>query len=342
MAADPERSVVQIVTFSQQPIWDAPWRFEAVRPAGGSGFVINAEGYILTNNHVVKDATDIVVRLSDGRDFKATIVGRDPLVDVALIRLSNPPKDLPSEVLGDSDALRQGDFVLALGSPLGLRDTATFGIVSAKHRGGISPIGTGTYDDYIQTDAAINPGNSGGPLFSMRGEVIGINTAIVLAPLPHQTAVAQPKDQDRHGRGEKTVRNLVGIKPFRDVVHRDGGGKEQPEAKFSCRVSYPDRDPLRDTVDEHRDEHQDSLSRFSRSKGADRPFTAVYEPRGKREEPGAGKQSDQHLPECAALHRLAGEGEHRRRQPVARRVRPRDRLDLGGHVPPYQIRVFVN
>ena len=145
----------------------------------GSGFLLNADGFILTNNHVVKDATDILVRLSDGREFKADVVGKDPLTDVALIKLPNPPKDLPTVVLGDSDALRQGDFVLALGSPLGLRDTATLGIVSAKHRAGISPVGTGTYDDYIQTDAAINPGNSGGPLFNLRGEVVGINTAIV-------------------------------------------------------------------------------------------------------------------------------------------------------------------
>src|SRR5512140_3258383 len=146
----------------------------------GSGLSLNTQGFILTNNHVVKGATDIVVRLSDGREFKADVVGTDQLTDVALIKLAKPPKEeLPTVVLGDSDAVRQGDFVLALGSPLGLRDTATFGIVSAKHRAGISPIGTGTYDDYIQTDAAINPGNSGGPLFSMRGEVIGINTAIV-------------------------------------------------------------------------------------------------------------------------------------------------------------------
>ena len=105
----------------------------------GSGFILNAEGFILTNNHVVKDATDIQVQLSDGREFKADVVGKDPLTDVALIKLKNPPKDLPTVVLGDSDALRQGDFVLALGSPLGLRDTATLGIVSAKHRAGISP-----------------------------------------------------------------------------------------------------------------------------------------------------------------------------------------------------------
>ena len=146
----------------------------------GSGFILNGEGYILTNNHVVENATDIKVRLSDDREYTAKLVGRDPLTDVALIRLSNPPHDLPTVVLGDSDALRQGDFVLALGSPFGLSETATFGIVSAKHRSRIGS-GTGTYDDYVQTDAAINPGNSGGPLFNMKGEVVGINTAI-LAP----------------------------------------------------------------------------------------------------------------------------------------------------------------
>ncbi len=143
----------------------------------GSGFIINPDGFILTNNHVVKDATDIVVRLSDGREFKAETVGRDPPTDVALIRLVNPPKNLPTVVLGDSDKSRQGDFVVAMGSPLGLRDTATLGIISALHRSGLG-IG-GTYDDFLQTDAAINPGNSGGPLFNLRGEVIGINTAIV-------------------------------------------------------------------------------------------------------------------------------------------------------------------
>ncbi len=143
----------------------------------GSGFIINAEGYILTNNHVVKDATDIRVRLTDEREFTATVVGKDAATDVALIKLKNPPKDLPTVVLGDSDALEQGDFVLALGSPFGLSDTATFGIVSAKHR----PVNRGPYDDFIQTDAAINPGNSGGPLFNLRGEVVGINT-MILAP----------------------------------------------------------------------------------------------------------------------------------------------------------------
>jgi serine protease Do len=104
-------------------------------------------------------------------------VGKDAVTDVALIKLKNPPKDLPTVVLGDSDSLEQGDFVLALGSPFGLTDTATFGIISAKHRS----MNGGTYDDFIQTDAAINPGNSGGPLFNLRGEVVGINS-MILAP----------------------------------------------------------------------------------------------------------------------------------------------------------------
>jgi serine protease Do len=143
----------------------------------GSGFILNAEGLILTNHHVVKDATDIRVRLPDNSEYVAKVIGKDAATDVALIKLANPPKNLPTVVLGDSDALRQGDFVLALGSPFGLRETATLGIVSAKHRGGVNS--GNPYDDFLQTDAAINPGNSGGPLFNLRGEVIGINTAIV-------------------------------------------------------------------------------------------------------------------------------------------------------------------
>jgi serine protease Do len=139
----------------------------------------------------VKDATDILVRLSDGREFKADVVGKDPPTDVALIKLTHPPKNLPTVVLGDSDVLRQGDYVLALGSPFGLRDTATLGIVSAKNRGQVSP-GGGTYDDFIQTDASINPGNSGGPLFNLRGEVVGINTAIVSPQIGQGIGFAVP------------------------------------------------------------------------------------------------------------------------------------------------------
>ncbi len=141
----------------------------------GSGFVINEDGYVLTNNHVVKDATDIKVRLSDGRELDAKIVGRDAATDVALIKLQKVSGKLPTVALGDSDALEQGDFVLAIGSPLGFRESVTFGIISAKDR----QLTGSAYDDFLQTDAAINQGNSGGPLFNMKGEVVGINTAII-------------------------------------------------------------------------------------------------------------------------------------------------------------------
>ncbi len=154
----------------------------------GSGFIVNADGYVLTNNHVVKDATDIRVTLADGREFSAKVVGKDDPLDVAVIRLENA-KNLPVVPLGDSDALEQGDFVLAMGSPFNLRESASFGIVSAKDRAAV----TGSpYDDFIQTDAAINPGNSGGPLFNMRGEVIGINTAIVSPQIGQGIGFAVP------------------------------------------------------------------------------------------------------------------------------------------------------
>ena len=154
----------------------------------GSGFVINQEGYVLTNNHVVKDATDIRVKLADGREFKAKVVGRDPPIDVGLIKLENA-KDLPTVALGDSDRLEQGDFVLAMGNPFNLNGSVSFGIVSAKDR----PQVTGSpFDDFIQTDAAINPGNSGGPLFNMRGEVVGINTAIVSPQIGQGIGFAVP------------------------------------------------------------------------------------------------------------------------------------------------------
>ena len=142
-------------------------------PSLGSGFVISADGYIVTNNHVIEDVDKIVVVFNNGDELEATIVGRDPKTDIALIKVE-PTKPLEALVLGDSDAVRPGEWVVAIGNPFGLEHTVTAGIVSAKHRN----IGQGSYDDFIQTDAAINPGNSGGPLLNLRGEVIGINTAI--------------------------------------------------------------------------------------------------------------------------------------------------------------------
>jgi len=146
---------------------------EMKQQALGTGFIIDASGYVVTNEHVVHDADDVRVRLADEREFPAEIVGRDPKLDVALIKLKGA-KDLPVSPLGSSEALRVGEHVLAVGNPFGLGHTVTLGIVSAKARA----IGAGPYDDFIQTDASINPGNSGGPLFNWRGEVVGVNTAI--------------------------------------------------------------------------------------------------------------------------------------------------------------------
>lgn len=140
----------------------------------GSGFIISKEGYILTNNHVVAGANEIKVKLADGRVFGGEIKGLDDKLDLALIKI-DAKEQLPAAVLGDSDGIQVGEWVMAIGNPFGLAETVTAGIVSAKGR----VIGSGPYDDFIQTDASINPGNSGGPLFNAKGEVVGINTAIV-------------------------------------------------------------------------------------------------------------------------------------------------------------------
>jgi serine protease Do len=140
----------------------------------GSGFVMNREGYILTNNHVVEDADQIKVKLANGKEYEGKVVGRDSKTDLALIKI-NASLDLQPLTLGNSDDLKVGSWVVAVGSPFGLEQTVTAGIVSAKGR----VIGSGPYDNFIQTDASINPGNSGGPLINMKGEVVGINTAII-------------------------------------------------------------------------------------------------------------------------------------------------------------------
>jgi serine protease Do len=139
----------------------------------GSGFIIDPKGFIITNNHVVENADEIIVKLSTGKEFKAKVVGRDAKTDIALIELKGA-SDLPAVKLGDSDNLQVGQWVVAIGNPFGLENTVTAGIVSALGR----HINQGPYDNFIQTDAAINPGNSGGPLLNTKGEVVGINTAI--------------------------------------------------------------------------------------------------------------------------------------------------------------------
>ena len=150
----------------------APKR-EMKRTSLGSGVIVTGDGYILTNNHVVEDADEIHVTLTNFEEYKATIVGRDPKSDVALIKIE-PKADLPYVTFGDSDKLRVGEWVLAIGNPFGLQKTVTAGIVSAKGRS----INNESYGNFIQTDASINPGNSGGPLFNLNGEMVGVNTAI--------------------------------------------------------------------------------------------------------------------------------------------------------------------
>ncbi len=140
----------------------------------GSGFFIDSKGYIVTNNHVIENADEITVALSNGKEYEAEIIGRDPQTDIAVIKTKSG-KDFPALKLGSSKAMEVGEWVVAIGSPFGLAHTVTAGIISAKGR----VIGSGPYDDFLQTDASINPGNSGGPLINLEGEVIGINTMIV-------------------------------------------------------------------------------------------------------------------------------------------------------------------
>jgi serine protease Do len=158
--------------FLERFFGDTPKR-EFKQRSLGSGFIIDREGYILTNNHVVEKAQSIKVKLTDGKEYDASVIGKDPKTDIALIKI-NAKQDFPVASFGDSDKLDVGDWVVAIGNPFGLEHTVTQGIVSAKGRW----IGAGPYDDFIQTDASINPGNSGGPLFNLAGEVVGINTMI--------------------------------------------------------------------------------------------------------------------------------------------------------------------
>ena len=140
----------------------------------GSGFIINAEGIVVTNNHVIQEAEDIMVTVNGEKEYKAKIIGADPLSDLAVLKIQSEDKFIPVK-FGDSDKARIGDWVIAIGNPYGFGGTVTSGIISARNRS----IGLSRYEDYIQTDASINQGNSGGPLFDMNGDVIGINTAIL-------------------------------------------------------------------------------------------------------------------------------------------------------------------
>jgi len=141
----------------------------------GSGVIVSSDGVVLTNNHVVENADEIKIALDDNREFDAELIGADPQSDVAVVRIKNPPSGLKPITMGDSSALRLADTVLAIGNPFGVGQTVTMGIVSATGR---ANLGIADYEDFIQTDAAINPGNSGGALINVRGELVGINTAI--------------------------------------------------------------------------------------------------------------------------------------------------------------------
>jgi serine protease Do len=182
---------------------------DQVQKSLGSGFIIDKSGLVVTNHHVVNGADQIEVQLSDDKIFQAELVGSDERTDVALLRLKDA-KNLPTVPWGDSDKLRVGDHVVAIGNPFSLGHTVTSGIVSAKER----VIGAGPYDDFIQTDASINPGNSGGPLFNLSGEVVGINTAI--APQGQGIGFAIPSNMALHvidslSQSGSVVRGWLGI-----------------------------------------------------------------------------------------------------------------------------------
>jgi len=177
----------------------------------GTGFIIDKDGYILTNNHVVEQTTDIKVLLANDGEYAAKIIGRDPLTDMALIHIT-PDQPLEPIEFGDSDNLEVGDWVIAIGNPYGLGNTVTAGIVSAKYR----RIGAGVYDNFIQTDTSINPGNSGGPLLNMAGEVIGINTAILSenggsVGIGFAIPINMAKDLIPQLRKGKVVRGWMGV-----------------------------------------------------------------------------------------------------------------------------------
>lgn len=181
----------------------------------GSGMIVDKQGHILTNHHVVRDVDEIKVQLADRRTFEAEIVSTDPPSDLAVIRIKGRvPEDLPTVELGDSDAQEVGDVVLAVGAPFGYAQTVTTGIVSAKGRSGV---GINAYEDFLQTDAAINPGNSGGPLANMRGEVIGVNSAIAsgigqFAGVGFAIPINMVKTVlPTLMKGEKVTRGLLGV-----------------------------------------------------------------------------------------------------------------------------------
>jgi len=211
------RSMVNLSGSQRQQMQQLPFNFPGAgdqpRARGqGSGFVISGDGLVVTNHHVVEGSDSLEVKLKDGRRFKAKVLGSDPHTDVALLQLEGA-KNLPTVGFGDSNDLAVGDWVVALGSPMGLEQSATTGIVSAKGRGSLG-LYRNSYIDFLQTDAAISQGNSGGPLFNLSGEVVGINTAIHARG--RGIGFAVPIDQVKHVLGQlkkdgKVVRGWLGI-----------------------------------------------------------------------------------------------------------------------------------
>jgi serine protease Do len=197
-----------------------------VRRTGlGSGFIIDPSGYVVTNEHVVRDTVDVRVRFADEHEMEANVVGRDSNLDIALLKIDGA-KNLPVLAFGSSEAVRVGEPVVALGNPYGLGHTVTLGIVSAKGRA----LGTGPYDDFIQTDASINPGNSGGPLLNSRGEVIGINTVIREGAAGIGFAIPSDdmkdilptlRDKGMVARGKLGVRVQAVTEPMAEALHLD-------------------------------------------------------------------------------------------------------------------------
>ncbi len=189
--------------------------------ASGSGVIVDPKGYILTNNHVIENAQDINVRLSDGRKLPAKLVGRDPKTDLAVLKV-DAPGPLPAAELGDSDQLRVGQWAIAIGNPFGLDRTVTVGIISATAR---TRVGVTQYENFIQTDASINPGNSGGPLLNLDGKVVGVNTAIVAAGqgIGFSIPINQAKEVMRQLiAGGRVVRGWLGI-AIQDVTDELAG-----------------------------------------------------------------------------------------------------------------------
>jgi serine protease Do len=195
----------------------------------GSGFVISPHGLIVTNNHVIEDADKVTVRFQDDpKEYVAKVVGSDKETDLAVIKIDTDKK-LPVLAFGDSDVLQVGEWVLAIGNPFGLDNTVTAGIISAKHR----IIGAGPFDNFLQTDASINPGNSGGPLLNMRGEVVGINTAINAAA--DNIGFAIPSTQaekiiDQLKEGKAVKRGWIGV-TIQSVDENQAKALGLPEAK---------------------------------------------------------------------------------------------------------------